>query len=152
MEQQVGSRNKSFTWALRPRIGAHAVSRPISHWSQPTLDTDRYVRAHARSSIYTQRRTHTPVPLDFFIDPFLSFSLFPLSSSIRLPSWSPAIRSSRWSLSLLFRFSPFLSFASSRSFLIYIPRVAPFSRESYACSSPKYIITADRSHDHCRGH
>lgn len=123
------------------------MSRPISHRSHYVHHRSFTFARNTRTR--TSRNARSPVPLDFasifsppppsllLLAPFSVHSFLDLSHlvfSLISPSFtfsSPPLRS------------------SSSPICISTSLLSP---ESHASSSPRYIIIADRSHDHCRGH
>lgn len=129
------------------------MSRPISHRShhvrQIVHTRTQHTHAHAHAGRHTllgSARFRIDSLLLLFV---LSFSLSPPRRSLLRP-FTPRSFSS-CPLVDLCSLSHLLSASRSSSSTICISTFL-LPPESYASSSPRYIIIADRSHDHCRGH
>lgn len=133
------------------------MSRPISHRSHHRSPDRPAFARHTRTLPGSTRFRIDSLPSFLLLAPFSVRSLLDLSLVLSLISPSLPL-----SLSLLSSLSLslflFLSFAPSLSFSVlffsYLLSVrSSFPPESHVSSSPRwYIIIADRSHDHCRGH
>lgn len=126
------------------------MSRPISHRShhvrQIVHTRTQHTHAHAHAGRHTLLGS-ARFRIDSLLLLFLSLS--PPRRSLLRP-FTPRSFSS-CPLVDLCSLSHLLSASRSSSSTICISTFL-LPPESYACSSPRYIIIADRSHDHCRGH
>lgn len=130
------------------------MSRPISHRShhvrQIVHTRAQHTHAHAHAGGHTLLGSARFRIDSLLLLLFLSFSLSPPRRSLLRP-FTPRSFSS-CPLVDLCSLSHLLTASRSSSSAICISTFLLPPESSYASSSPRYIIIADRSHDHCRGH